>query len=47
MHLTQFLNSAADNFPNKLASIDGDRRHTWGAWRERMARLAAALRGLG
>lgn len=47
MHLTQFLNSAADNFPYKLASIDGDRRHTWGAWRERMARLAAALRGLG
>ena len=47
MHLTQFLNSAADTFPNKIASIDGERQHTWSAWRDRMARLAAALRGLG
>lgn len=47
MHLTQFLNGAADTFPNKIASIDGDRRHTWSEWRERMARLAAALRTLG
>lgn len=47
MHLTQFLNSAADTFPNKIASIDGDRQHSWSEWRDRMARLAAALRGLG
>jgi acyl-CoA synthetase (AMP-forming)/AMP-acid ligase II len=47
MHLTQFLNSAAETFPNKIASIDGERQHTWSAWRDRMARLAAALRGLG
>lgn len=47
MHLTQLLNSAADTFPNKIASIDGERQHTWSAWRDRMARLAAALRGLG
>ncbi len=47
MHLTQVLNSAADTFPNKIASIDGDRRHTWAQWRDRMARLAAALRAMG
>ena len=47
MHLTQVLNSAADTFPNKIASIDGDRRHTWAQWRDRMSRLAAALRALG
>ena len=47
MRLTQFLNSAADTFHNKIASIDGDRQHTWSEWRDRMARLAAALRGLG
>ena len=47
MRLTQLLNSAADTFPNKIASIDGDRQHTWSEWRDRMGRLAAALRGLG
>ena len=47
MHLTQFLNGAANTFPDKIASIDGDRRHTWKEWRERIARLAAALRNLG
>lgn len=47
MHLTQVLNSAADTFPNKIASIDGERRRTWGEWRDRMSRLAAALRVLG
>jgi len=47
MHLTQFLNRAADLHPNKIASIDGERRHTWSQWRDRMVRLAAALRGLG
>ena len=47
MHLTQVLNSAADTFPNKIASIDGERRHTWSEWRNRISRLAAALRGLG
>jgi acyl-CoA synthetase (AMP-forming)/AMP-acid ligase II len=46
MHLTQFLNCAADTFPNKIASIDGDRRHTWSEWRDRITRLAAALRAL-
>jgi acyl-CoA synthetase (AMP-forming)/AMP-acid ligase II len=47
MHLTQFLNIAADTFPNKIASIDGERQRTWSEWRERIARLAGALRGLG
>lgn len=47
MHLTQFLNSAADTVPNRIASIDGERRHTWSEWRNRIVRLAAALRGLG
>lgn len=47
MHLTQFLNCAADTYPDKIASIDGDRRHTWSEWRDRITRLAAALRTLG
>jgi acyl-CoA synthetase (AMP-forming)/AMP-acid ligase II len=47
MHLTHFLRHAADLYPDKIASIDGDRRHTWGEWRDRITRLAAALRALG
>ncbi len=47
MRLTQFLTSAADTFPNRIASIDGDRQHTWSEWHGRITRLAAALRGLG
>lgn len=47
MHLTQILNSAADTNPAHLASIDGDRRYSWGEMRERVSRLAAALRKLG
>lgn len=47
MHLTQMLNGAADTRPDHLATIDGDRRRTWGEVRARVSRLAAALRALG
>ena len=35
MYLTQFLSNAADTCPNNIASIDGERRHTWSAWQDR------------
>jgi len=47
MHATQMLNSAADTRPNHIATIDGDRRKTWDEVRERVKRLASALRDLG
>lgn len=47
MHLTQMLNSAADSRPNHIATIDGDRRRTWKEVRQRVIRLAGALRSLG
>lgn len=47
MHLTQMLNSAADTRPGHIATIDGDRRKTWEEIRQRVTRLAAALRALG
>ena len=47
MHLTQLLNSAADTRPNHIATIDGDRRKTWEEVRQRVTRLASALRELG
>lgn len=47
MHLTYFLDRAADLYPDKVACIDGERQHTWREWHDRITRLAAALRGLG
>lgn len=47
MHLTQTLHSAADNRPDHIATIDGDRRKTWEEVRQRVSRLASALRSLG
>ncbi|SIO10226.1 Acyl-CoA synthetase (AMP-forming)/AMP-acid ligase II [Parasphingorhabdus marina DSM 22363] len=46
MHLTQMLHSAADTRPNHCATIDGDRRKSWAEVRERVSRLAGALRKL-
>lgn len=47
MRLTQFLNAVADVRPNALATIMGDRKFTWGQHRDRISRLANALRSLG
>ena len=47
MNLTLPLNRAARVHPHKLATICGERRHDYAMLRDRVARLAGALRGLG
>jgi acyl-CoA synthetase (AMP-forming)/AMP-acid ligase II len=47
MNLTQMLNSAAGGTPTAIATSYGDRTRTWSETRERVARLAAGLKGLG
>lgn len=42
-----FLNRSADVYPDKVAIVDGGRRVGYAAFRERAARLAGALAGLG
>lgn len=47
VRLTQCLQRAARLKPDGVATIDGERRRTWGELRDRVARLAGGLRGLG
>ena len=47
MHLTQAIKRACQVNGNGLATINGDRRHTWLECRDRVAKLAGALRKLG
>ena len=47
MHLTQMLNSAASGTPNAKSTQCSTRRRTWGETRERVSRLASALRERG
>ena len=47
LNLTQFMNAAADARPTAIATIMGDRQITWGEHRQRVTRLASALRELG
>lgn len=47
MYLTQGLHRAAQQDPDALMSICGDRRRSFGETVERVARLAGAFRGLG
>jgi long-chain acyl-CoA synthetase len=47
MHLTQGLRRAAQIGPNRVATIQGDRRRTWAEVLDRVARLAAGLSALG
>jgi len=47
MQLTQFLHAAADARPNATATIFGERQQSWAAHRDRVSRLAAAIRALG
>jgi acyl-CoA synthetase (AMP-forming)/AMP-acid ligase II len=39
--------SVADALPDRVAIVQGDRRHTWAEFDDRAARLAAALHDLG
>src|SRR5690242_12253514 len=47
MYLTQGLHRAVQQQPEALMTICGDRRRTFRAVADRVARLAGALRGLG
>ncbi|MEJ2865035.1 acyl-CoA synthetase [Actinomycetospora flava] len=47
MEITQALHRAAQQTPDRPATIAGDRVRTWAECRERVARLAGALQGLG
>ncbi len=47
MYLTQGLHRAAQQYPDRVATVCGDRRHTFAEVTDRVARLACALRGLG
>jgi len=42
-----FLRRSADVYPDKVAIVDGERRFTYRAFRDRAARLAAVVRGAG
>ena len=47
MYLTQGLHRALQNHPDKTATIFGARRQSFQQLADRVARLAAALAGLG
>ena len=47
MNLTQMLNSSADSAPASIATRCGSRSRSWSETRERVSRLASALRELG
>ncbi|NIB38178.1 long-chain fatty acid--CoA ligase [Pseudomaricurvus alkylphenolicus] len=46
-NLTQPLKTVAMAKPNKLATIMGERQHTWSEMQDRVSRLAKGLRDLG
>jgi long-chain acyl-CoA synthetase len=47
MYLTQCLQRALQQTPEKVVTIFGERRHTYREFGDRVARLAGALQGLG
>ena len=47
MRVTQPLLRNTQQIPDQIATIDGERRHTWAQLVERIARLAGGLRQLG
>ena len=47
MRVTQSLLRNLQQQPERIATLCGERRRTWREFHERVARLAAALRGLG
>ena len=47
MYITQCLHRMMQRSPERTATIDGDRRQSWHAFGDRVARFAGALRALG
>jgi long-chain acyl-CoA synthetase len=47
MNVTQGLRRVLQTNPHGIATVDGDRRRSWGVIGDRVARLAGALQGLG
>ncbi|CRM75448.1 long-chain-fatty-acid--CoA ligase [Pseudomonas sp. 25 R 14] len=47
MYLFQPVKRSAQIFPNKIATINGARQHTWVEFQQRVARMAGALKALG
>ncbi len=47
MYLTQSLHRALQQYPDRIATIDGSRRFTYRGHVDRVARLAGALKALG
>ena len=47
MGMTEPLHRAAYTTPNKLATIEGDRKRTWAEFKDRVSRLASGLKSLG
>ncbi len=47
MRVTQPLQRNLQQIPNQIATIDGERQHTWAELVDRIARLAGGLRRLG
>lgn len=47
MYLTQGIKRAAQVNRHGIATIDGERKHTWEVFEQRVAKLAGALRTLG
>lgn len=46
LQMTQPLHIAAETTPNVLATVFKDRQRTWAETRDRVSRLAGALKGL-
>src|SRR5882724_10895805 len=47
MNITQGLRRVLQTNPKGIATVDGERRHSWGEIGERVARLAGGLQQLG
>ena len=46
-YLTQSVHRNAQTRGNKIATVNGDRQHTWKQVKDRVARFAGALKSIG
>ena len=47
LYMTQGLHRTLQSHPNRIATICGDRQHSYRQYADRVARLAGALQALG